>query len=62
VVSHDLRKFAKLLASPNGYALEQVLPWVIASDVLHVAHAARRAGHRPLPLKIWNSPSSKLTP
>jgi hypothetical protein len=36
VVSHDLRKFAKLLASPNGYVLEQLLsPLVVVTSPLH---------------------------
>jgi len=38
VVSHDLRKFAKLLASPNGYVLEQLLsPLVVVTGPLHKA-------------------------
>jgi predicted nucleotidyltransferase len=36
VVSHDLHKFAKLLASPNGYVLEQLLsPLVVVTSDLH---------------------------
>ncbi|WP_127500961.1 nucleotidyltransferase domain-containing protein [Actinoplanes solisilvae] len=36
VVSHDLRKFARLLNSRNGYVLEQLLsPLVVATTPLH---------------------------
>ncbi|MGX6606484.1 nucleotidyltransferase domain-containing protein [Micromonosporaceae bacterium Da 78-11] len=36
VVSHDLRKFAKLLNSRNGYVLEQLLsPLVVVTSELH---------------------------
>ena len=36
VVSHDLRKFAKLLNSRNGYVLEQLLsPLVVVTSPLH---------------------------
>jgi predicted nucleotidyltransferase len=36
VVSHDLRKFAKLLHSRNGYVLEQLLsPLVVATSPVH---------------------------
>jgi uncharacterized protein len=38
VVSHDLRKFARLLNSRNGYVLEQLLsPLVVATGPLHAA-------------------------
>lgn len=38
VISHDLRKFAKLVASPNGYVLEQLLsPLVVVTSPLHAA-------------------------
>jgi predicted nucleotidyltransferase len=38
VVSHDLRKFAKLLNSRNGYVLEQLLsPLVVVTSPLHDA-------------------------
>ncbi|MCO8269571.1 nucleotidyltransferase domain-containing protein [Actinoplanes sp. TRM 88003] len=36
VVSHDLRKFARLLNSRNGYVLEQLLsPLIVATGPLH---------------------------
>jgi len=36
LVSHDLRKFARLLLRPNGYVLEQLLsPLVVSSSALH---------------------------
>jgi predicted nucleotidyltransferase len=36
VVSHDLRKFAGMLASRNGYVLEQLLsPLVLATSAVH---------------------------
>ena len=45
VVSHDLRKFAKLLASPNGYVLEQLLsPLVVVTSPLHDALRALAPG------------------
>lgn len=45
VVSHDLRKFAKLLASPNGYVLEQLLsPLVVATSRAHEALIALAPG------------------
>ncbi|MBU2665576.1 nucleotidyltransferase domain-containing protein [Actinoplanes bogorensis] len=38
VVSHDLRKFARLLNSRNGYVLEQLLsPLVVTTTPLHAA-------------------------
>ncbi|WP_433788824.1 nucleotidyltransferase domain-containing protein [Actinoplanes sp. CA-252034] len=38
IVSHDLRKFAKLLNSRNGYVLEQLLsPLVVVTSELHAA-------------------------
>lgn len=38
VVSHDLRKFAKLLNSRNGYVLEQLVsPLVVVTSPLHAA-------------------------
>jgi predicted nucleotidyltransferase len=49
VVSHDLHKFAKLLASPNGYVLEQLLsPLVVVTGPLHSAliELAPRLIHR----------------
>jgi predicted nucleotidyltransferase len=45
VVSHDLRKFAKLLASPNGYVLEQLLsPPVVVTGPLHASLTALAPG------------------
>jgi predicted nucleotidyltransferase len=45
VVSHDLRKFAKLLASPNGYVLEQLLsPLVVVTSPLHESLVALTPG------------------
>ncbi|MEV6851695.1 nucleotidyltransferase domain-containing protein [Actinoplanes sp. NPDC051411] len=45
VVSHDLRKFAQLLASPNGYVLEQLLsPLVVVTSALHEALIALTPG------------------
>jgi predicted nucleotidyltransferase len=45
VVSHDLRKFAKLLNSRNGYVLEQLLsPLVVVTGPLHDALKALAPG------------------
>jgi hypothetical protein len=45
VVSHDLRKFARLLTTRNGYVLEQLLsPLVVVTSPVHAALAALAPG------------------
>ena len=45
VVSHDLRKFARLLTTRNGYVLEQLLsPLVVISSPVHDALVALAPG------------------